>query len=334
MAYCPRQAVWELTLKCNMNCMHCGSKAGKQKDNELTLEQCMDIASQLIDMGLKFITLMGGEVFFKKGWDKIARKFVDNGVYVNIITNGNGLGKEQYEQIKNSKIKQIGVSLDGLEKTHNKIRGNPNAFQEATKTLKNLYDMGYATEAITTISSLNIDDLEEMFDLLANLNVEIWQLQLCSPMGNAKESKNFLLDPKYVPYIIDFVVKKNKQKKVYVIAADNIGYFRENEEKDPRSRFQGCLAGLYAVGIDSVGNVKGCLSLYDDKFIEGNLQNQSLKDIWTKDGAFSYNRNFKMDDLKGKCRGCDKGAICRGGCKQLAYFVTGNMCESLYCSYR
>ena len=226
MAYYPRQAVWELTLKCNMNCMHCGSKAGRQKSNELTLDQCMDIASQLIDMGLEFITLMGGEVFFKKGWDKIARKFVDNGVYVNIITNGNGLGKEQYEQIKNSKIKQIGVSLDGLEKTHNKIRGNPNAFQEATKTLKNLYDMGYATEAITTISSLNIDDLEGMFDLLADLNVEIWQLQLCSPMGNAKSGENFLLDPKYVPYIIDFVVKKNKQKKVYVIAADNIGYFR------------------------------------------------------------------------------------------------------------
>ena len=41
-----------------------------------------------------------------------------------------------------------------------------------------------------------------------------------------------------------------------------------------------------------------------------------------------------MDDLKGKCRGCDKGAICRGGCKQLSYFVTGNMCESLYCNYR
>ena len=332
--YYPKQAVWEMTLKCNMNCKHCGSKAGTPKGNELTFEQCIDIAHQLIDMGLEFITLMGGEIFFKKDWDKIARTFVDNGVYVNIITNGNGLGKEQYDQIKNSGITQVAVSLDGLKNTHNTIRGNKNAFQEATKTLKNLYDMGYKTEAITTISSLNIDDLEGMYDLLNDLNVEIWQLQLCSPMGNAKENENFLLDPKYVPYIIDFIVKKNKNKKLYVVAADNLGYFGENERRDPTSRFEGCVAGLYAVGIDSVGNVKGCLSLYDDKFIEGNLQKESLKQIWTKDGAFSYNRNFKMDDLKGKCRGCDKGAICRGGCKQLAYFVTGNMCESVYCNYR
>lgn len=64
MKYYPRQAVWEMTLKCNMNCRHCGSRAGKQRENELTLDECLDIAQQLIDMGLEYITLIGGEIFF------------------------------------------------------------------------------------------------------------------------------------------------------------------------------------------------------------------------------------------------------------------------------
>ena len=88
MKYYPRQAVWETTLKCNMNCMHCGSRAGKARENELTIEECLNIAQQLIDMGLEQITLIGGEIFLKEDWDKISRKFVDNGVKVNILQTG------------------------------------------------------------------------------------------------------------------------------------------------------------------------------------------------------------------------------------------------------
>lgn len=38
MEYYPRQAVWEMTLKCNMNCMHCGSKAGTKQRQELSFD--------------------------------------------------------------------------------------------------------------------------------------------------------------------------------------------------------------------------------------------------------------------------------------------------------
>ena len=64
--------------------------------------------------------------------------------------------------------------------------------------------------------------------------------------------------------------------------------------------FSGCSAGLNTIGIDSIGNVRGCESLYDNKFIEGNLQNESLYDIWTSPNNFLYNRKFKKDMLTGK----------------------------------
>lgn len=335
--YYPRQAVWEMTLKCNMNCMHCGSKAGKQREKELNLDECIDVAQQLIDMGLEFITLIGGEIFFKKNWDKIARKFVDNGVYTNIITNGYNIREKQFEQIKNSGIEQVGISLDGMEKVHNNIRGRENAFNEAMNVFNRLINEGYHTAAITTISNLNIGDLDDMYKLLVDIGVEIWQMQLCAPMGNASGKVNFLIDPGKLPYITEFIRRKNEEGKILIVAGDNVGYFDENERYirgHNKNGFTGCLAGMYVVGIDSVGNVKGCESLCDDKFIEGNLRKESFKDIWTKKGAFSYNRNFKRNDLGGKCIDCDRAEICRGGCKQLSYFTTGNECESIYCLYK
>lgn len=337
MEYYPRQAIWEMTLKCNMSCMHCGSKAGEKQKRELSFNKCMDIAQQLIDLNLKMITLIGGELFFKKGWEKIAKKFIDKKIHTNIITNGYHINEEQYKQIQKSGISQIGISMDGMEESHNKIRGKQDSFSEIIKTFKRLKSMGYSTEAITTISKLNINDLEEMYKLLTSLNVDVWQMQLCSPMGNAKNQENFLISSYDVLYITNFIREKNQENKILIVAGDNIGYFDQNEKYIrgfPDTQFPGCQAGLYVIGIDSVGNVKGCLSLYDDRFIEGNLQNESLKEIWTKPNAFYYNRNFKMSDLKGKCSNCDKGSLCRGGCKQLSYFTTGNMCESIYCDYK
>ena len=121
-------------------------------------------------------------------------------------------------------------------------------------------------------------------------------------------------------------------------AGDNIGYYDENElylRSSPGiiALWQGCQAGLNVVGIDSVGNVKGCESLYADKFIEGNLREESLEEIWYKEGNFAYNREFDVSQLTGTCAGCDKGAICRGGCRASCYFTTGSLFENKYCCY-
>ena len=77
--YKPEFCVWELTLKCNMRCKHCGSMAGKARENELTVDECLNVAEQLSDLGCKNVTLIGGEVFLYKGWEKISRKLSDNG---------------------------------------------------------------------------------------------------------------------------------------------------------------------------------------------------------------------------------------------------------------
>lgn len=334
--YYPRQAVWETTLKCNMNCMHCGSKAGISRENELTTEECLDIAQQLIDMGCEYITLIGGEIFLKKDWEKIARKFVDGGVHTNIITNAYNLGEKQYQQLKDSGITQVAISVDGMEEIHNKIRRNPKSFYYVLKAMDRLKKEGYYLSVVTTVSNLNFDCLEEMYKLFLDKGIEIWQLQVVSPMGNARENKEVLLSKDKMPLITKFIRDKNEEGKMLVLAGDNVGYFDENEDfiRAGQGCFNGCPAGRYVVGLDSIGRVKGCESLQSDEFIEGNLRENTLDEIWNKEGAFSYNRNFSTDMLGGKCKDCDKAYFCKGGCRQLSNFSSGNKYESVYCCYK
>jgi radical SAM protein with 4Fe4S-binding SPASM domain len=336
--YRPEFCVWELTLKCNMRCSHCGSMAGKARENELTVDECLNVAEQLVKLGCKQVTFIGGEVFLYKGWEIIARKLTENGIYVNIITNGFLLGDEQIAQIKYARLVNIGISLDGMQDNHNNIRNVNTSFDKVMEAFDVLSRERIPVAVVTSLIDRNFEDLWPMYDLLVENDIRLWQIQIVNPMGNMVDKKSFLLDPSKVPLVTKFIREKRSEQKVMIYAGDNIGYFDENElylRSQPGIVYEwfGCQAGLRVVGIDSIGNVKGCESLYSDEFIEGNLREESLSEIWNKEGNFAYNRAFDVSMLTGSCKGCDKGAICRGGCRGACYFTTDSKFENPYCCY-
>lgn len=336
--YVPQTCVWEVTLKCNMRCIHCGSSAGKARNNELSLKECLGVADQLIDLGCRYLTLIGGEVFLYDGWEKIARKLSEGGVDVNIITNAYQFGDEQIEQIRYGKLGNVGISLDGMEESHNRIRNSKTSFQRVMKAIDRLNEESIPITVVTSLLDFNFYDLEQLHDLLASKGIPSWQIQIANAMGTMANNRGLILDPAKVPLITKFIREKRNEMKVRVYAGDDIGYYDENEfylrnRPGKISVWRGCQAGLRVVGIDSIGNVKGCESIYSDKFIEGNLREESLKEIWTKEGNFAYNRNFDVRNLAGACEGCDMGYICRGGCRGSCYFTSGNRFENPYCSY-
>ncbi len=336
--YVPEVCVWELTLKCNMRCMHCGSVAGKARKNELSVNECLKVADQLLDLGCRQVTFIGGEVFLYEGWEKVARRLSDGGALVNAITNAFVLGDQQIDQIKCAQLASVGISVDGMEENHSRIRNSKTSFSRILKAFERLYREDIPTGVVTSLLDFNFCDLEAMYDLLVANHVLVWQLQIAAPMGNMAGKRDLLLHPSKIPLITKFIKDKRDEQKIRLYAGDDIGYYDENEmylrnRPGTISAWQGCQAGISVIGIDSVGNVKGCESLYSDEFIEGNLRKESLKNIWQKEGNFSYNRRFKPDMLTGKCAGCTKGPICRGGCRGSCYFTTHSLYENPYCYY-
>ena len=67
-SYHPRYVVWELTLKCDLACRHCGSRAGRPRAEELSLAECEDLVEQLAAIGAQEITFIGGEAYLHPDW--------------------------------------------------------------------------------------------------------------------------------------------------------------------------------------------------------------------------------------------------------------------------
>ncbi len=337
--YVPETCVWELTLQCNMRCLHCGSNAGKKREHELSLQECLRLADDLHRLGCKHVTLIGGELFLYPGWEKIARRLDEHGILVNIITNSWLMSETQLAQIAYAGLTNVGISLDGLEARHDKIRGRSGSFRRILKAFDRLHQKDVAVGVVTTVMDLNLNDLAPMHDLLIEQGVASWQIQTARDMGRFKTNSAYALDQKKMGVITGFFKEKSFDARLIMVAGDDIGYYDENEKHLRHTpghwgTWQGCQAGLSVIGIDSIGNVRGCQSLYDPSFIEGNVRQTPLAEIWQLKNGFAYNRQFDVSLLRGKCGECEMASKCRGGCRGSNYFSTGSAFHNVYCSRR
>lgn len=315
-----KSCVWELTRACTMRCIHCGTQAGAAGEKELNEKEAFDIADQILDLGCKRITLIGGEVTLCPYWSRLARYFAENGVICDIVTNGYRKTEQDFKEIQESRITSASLSVDGMETLHNKIRGCEDAFYEADQFCRRMSETGIPVMAVTTITRDCLRDLNPLYIWLSDKGIRAWQWQQVSPMGNAREQAALALRPEDVAEVFDLYEKLSLHREgPQIVLGDNLGYYvnRNNQILHP---FHGCAAGLSVIGLDSEGNVRGCESLYDSNFIEGNLREISLREIWESPDSFAYNRKFVPNLLSGKCLRCEMGTVCAGGCRSFNAF--------------
>lgn len=329
-----QSCVWELTLACPFNCPYCGSGGGRVRENELTTKECLELIKELKELDCERVSLIGGEVFLRSDWMEIVEALVREEIRVNVISNGYIITEKEAARLKTCGVESVSISIDGTEAIHDKYR-QKGSYQKALDALEKLQAKRIPISVITTLNSENVQCLDMLYRELIKYPLYAWQLQACSPMGNALGNQiSYAFDHKNV---IEFVSRTSKTAPFAVGVADNIGYFTPEEgsirgNKSGEAFFTGCSAGLSSVGIDSVGNVRGCESMNDPKFIEGNVRDESLISIWNDPERFSYNRKFVPECLTGKCSTCRMGEYCGGGCRSLNYFIHGRMYESPYCA--
>lgn len=334
MKYHLKQCVWEITLACCFSCKYCGSAGGKARANELSTEECLSVADQLKDLGCRRVSMIGGEVFMRRDWKEIVSRLTGHGIIVNIITNGFLFTESLLSELKSLRIESVSVSLDGPKIVHDKYR-QEGSYDRAVRAIAALHDAGIPVSVISTLNAENVPHLPELYEILKESGIFAWQLQACSPMGNASNGGiDIAFDPREV---IAFVESHMRQAPFLLGIADNIGYFTPGEGSlrgnlSGHAYYTGCRAGLSSIGIDSVGNVRGCESMYDERFNEGNLRERSLREIWEDENAFAYNRKFDQSMLTGACATCEMGAYCAGGCRSYNWFVHGKLYEFPRCA--
>ncbi len=337
----PIYAVWEITLRCDLACHHCGSRAGRERPEELTTEQAVDLVRQMAELGVQEVTLIGGEAYLRDDWTNLVRAVRAHGMQCTITTGGRGFTPERARAAKEAGVQSVSVSIDGLRENHDRLRGVRGSFDAALAAMRNLREAGIPIAINTTVNRANLGELEGLFEVIAGEGVHGWQVQLIVAMGRAADEPELLLEPYHVLDLMPRLAALKPRaaaRGVRLFPGNNVGYFGPHESTlraHMRDRHNGsCSAGRLTLGLEANGDIKGCPSLPTADYVGGNIRDASLKDIWERAEPLRFTRERTVDDLWGFCRTCYYAEDCLGGCSWTTHVLFGKRGNNPYCHHR
>ncbi|OGJ21884.1 hypothetical protein A3K73_06715 [Candidatus Pacearchaeota archaeon RBG_13_36_9] len=323
----------EVTRACNLNCIHCGSPSeGTNFKEQLSREEIKKtlekIATEIIDPNyFNHLMFVGGEPFSRRDLIDIIQdtsKIQVNGrrVYTNtqIQTNGTYLGDNPklLDKLKELGITGFGISIDGLEKTHNLFRRGKDVFRKTYSAAQEAIARGFSVSISTVANQSNISELPVLSNLIRDeLKPNFWRIMLLDPIGRARLDKNYLLSPEQVKKIIGFIYKEHVEhvKEVYQegrgtkIELGCGGWCGEQLEGMIRPYLWHCISGISMLGIMYDGAIGGCTNISRD-FIEGNIRTDDITKVWND--RFEKFREFDWKKID-ECQDCKEFEFCDGG---------------------
>jgi radical SAM protein with 4Fe4S-binding SPASM domain len=337
----PIYAVWEVTLACDLACRHCGSRAGRERPDELSTEEALDLVDQMADLDVREVTLIGGEAYLRPDWLDIVRKIRARGMQVTMTSGGRGLTAELVAQAQDAGLMGASISLDGDEETHDRLRGVKGSYASAIEAMRALRARNMRVSCNTQINRLSVPHLAGVLETIAANGIHSWQIQLTVPMGRAADEPDVLLQPYD---LIDLFPRLAALKarcdelKVRMWPGNNIGYFGPYESTirgyHARGHGGSCGAGRATLGIEANGAIKGCPSLPSVEWTGGNIRDAKLVDIWERAGALRYTRDRTTADLWGFCGTCYYAEECMSGCTWTSFVTLGRPGNNPYCHHR
>jgi radical SAM protein with 4Fe4S-binding SPASM domain len=336
----PVYVVWEITLACNLKCLHCGSRAGHRRAAELSTDECIDVVRQLAALGTREITVIGGEAFIRKDWLAILRAIREQGIDCTMQTGGYKLSAAMIEAAAAAGLQGIGVSIDGLAALHDRLRGVRGSCSEALRVLEECRRIGLTTSVNTQITAAVLGELPALMDVIIAAGVRYWQVQLTVAMGNAVDNDAILLQPYELATLMPLLAQlheEGRERGLTVLPGNNVGYFGPYDvlwRGPDRGHYPGCPAGQNVIGLEADGTVKGCPSLATERYSAGSVRDTSIAELWAGHPALRFNRERGTDDLWGFCRSCYYAEICRGGCTWTADSLLGRRGNNPFCHYR
>jgi len=349
----PIYAVWEITLRCDHACSHCGSRAAKARPDELNRAELFEVADALARLGTREVTLIGGEAYLHPDCLALVSHLSELGIWVSMQTGGRSVDRAMVRRFADAGMKAMGVSIDGPAEVHDVLRGVRGSHASAVQALDAMLEAGLMVTTNMQINRLSYHFLREHFEFLDARRVRSWRCQLTVPMGRAADRPQWLLEPYQLIEVLDTLaelqveaMERNRARgrpdklAMNVHGSNNLGYFGPHEEllrSHPGGRsmyWAGCPAGAHVIGIESDGVVKACPSLPTAPYVGGNVRELSLEQIWAEAPEMKFNHARSTDELWGFCKTCYYADVCRGGCAWTAHCTVGKRGNNPFCYHR
>jgi radical SAM family uncharacterized protein len=173
----------KLTYNCNLQCGMCPFWKRSSKDSSTEREKA--ILRQIYDSGACGIAFEGGEPLLRNDLVEILAFSRSLPLHTSLVTNGTLL-ESRIDEIAPYINGTLYVSLDGLEKTHDTIRGVSGCFRKAVRGIMASRKKVSVT-INTTIMAENIHEIEDLVRLANELDTGI-SVALAHEYCNAKAS--------------------------------------------------------------------------------------------------------------------------------------------------
>ena len=306
-----RQLFWECTLRCNLNCRHCGSDCRTLSETaDMPVADFLKVLDDVRahqDPGRVMVITTGGEPLMRRDLADCGRQITERGFIWGMVTNGMLLSKEKLNQLCDSGLRSIAVSFDGFEEDHNWMRGNPESYKHVLSAVEALKQHPELTwDVITCVNQRTIQYLPKFRDFLIELGIPKWRLFTVFPFGRAANDPDLRLSNKQFVGMLEFIYQTRLEGKI--ITDYGCDGFLGRYEGKARTGYFDCNAGISIGSVLADGSISGCLSIRSD-YHQGNIYQDNFYEVWqNKFQCYRDRKWMKTDD----CAKCKVWRYCQG----------------------
>lgn len=288
----PLSAHIKLTENCQAKCISCDYWKTRWQD-AINTEQAVDFLNQIAAAGIRSLRLTGGEPLLRKDMFDVLKR-ANSTSFKSIIIQTNGLLlKKLHKEVNDSPITKVAVSVDGLEKTNDLIRGINGYFGLALEGIRML--RGKEIVLSVTLNKISAMELSRLREVAQRVGVKIETNILSQSLSFFKDANIAPMWPETAETteIVRFV-RDELERPAYEVDYIEKYYRREGLQEPP------CVLGFLQVFVLSNGDVlTGCYPLPP----VGNILKQSLESILNSQAY--YEQSLAM--IRRECPGCTCG---------------------------
>ncbi|MBO7069777.1 MAG: TIGR04133 family radical SAM/SPASM protein [Bacteroidales bacterium] len=304
---------WECTTRCNFHCRHCGSDCSVlSREKDMPLEvflRALDTIPPTHRPKDFSVVLTGGEPLMRPDIGAAGKEICKRGFGWGMVSNGWFYDENKHAAMMEAGMGAMTISLDGLESSHDWMRGVPGSYRHAIKAIGIMAaEPRLNSDVVTCVNKRNLKELPQIYETLKALKVRQWRLFTIIPIGRAaNDSDMHLSDAEFVT-LMDFIQDKRSRPDMVNVTFSCEGYLGRYEEKVRPVRYF-CHAGINIASVLIDGRICACPNIDRDRFSQGNIYEDNFYKVWETRFQPFRDRSWAKT---GKCAHCRQWRNCLG----------------------